>query len=140
MVRYALFGTSRAAGAASRREAQQGHAGLRHQGRELSGRARRVEVLLSRGEEPLASGTKAVNLKVVEIFGYGLTVFDTNVANQGEIEALGRMQPAERRRMVDSVVGLGAIDQLVEWAGNEASAEPRGRGGSARAEWRGRAE
>jgi DNA repair exonuclease SbcCD ATPase subunit len=76
--------------------------------------------LLKNGEE-VAVGMRPVNEKVVKELGYGLEVFDTsNIANQGDLEKLGSMRPAERKRMVDSVIGLGAIDDLGRWCGDEA--------------------
>lgn len=72
--------------------------------------------------EPIASGTNSVNQKICSIFGYGLSVFDTaNAVNQGEIEALGNMKPAERKRMVDQTIGLNVIDSLIDWVGNQAN-------------------
>lgn len=69
----------------------------------------------------IAVGTRAVNQKVVQVLGFGLDVFDASIsANQGQLEALGKMAPAERKRMVDSVIGLGAIEALEKWAGEEA--------------------
>ena len=71
---------------------------------------------------PITSGITATNAKIIELFGYGLPVF--NVANfigQGEIEALMSMKPAERKKLIDSTIGLDTIDKVVEWAGNEAS-------------------
>lgn len=72
-------------------------------------------------DEPIAVGTRSVNEKIVKILGFGLDVFDVaNVANQGDIEKLGDMKPAERKRMVDSVIGMGLIEDLAKWSGDEA--------------------
>lgn len=82
--------------------------------------------ILYRGEDEIAVGTTAVNRKVCELFGFGLDVFDAScVALQGEIEALGLMKPAERKRLVDSVIGLGVIDELAKSASDEANALKR---------------
>src|SRR5258708_8956323 len=42
-----------------------------------------------RGEEMIAAGTKPVNAKIIDIFGYDMTVFDVanNIA-QGQVDAL----------------------------------------------------
>jgi DNA repair exonuclease SbcCD ATPase subunit len=76
---------------------------------------------LSRGGEVIATGTKPVNLKMAELFGYGLDVFDVaNCANQGMIEALSSMRAGDRKRLVDSTIGLSVLDDLAKWAGEEA--------------------
>ncbi|SFD69436.1 AAA domain-containing protein [Sulfitobacter brevis] len=81
---------------------------------------------LFRGPDQIAVGTTPVNQKVVELFGFGLEVFDAScVALQGEIEALGTMKPAERKRLVDSVIGVGVIEELAKSAGDEANALKR---------------
>ncbi len=70
----------------------------------------------------LAVGTKSVNLKIIELFGYGLEVFDVaNCANQGLIEALSNMRPAERKRMVETTLGMDALEQLVGFCRAEAT-------------------
>lgn len=62
-----------------------------------------------------ATGVKPVNLNLLRKFGFGLDVFDVaNVVNQGDIERLGSMKPAERQRLVDSTVGLDKIENLAK--------------------------
>ena len=41
-------------------------------------------------------------------------------ANQGDIERLGNLRPAERKRMVDTVIGLDRLEEVARWAGEEA--------------------
>lgn len=78
---------------------------------------------MRRNGEAIATGTKPVNLKVIEELGFGLAVFDiANSINQGEVERLGEMRPAERKAMLDSVLGLGALDAVSKWAAEEARA------------------
>lgn len=78
---------------------------------------------LSRGGDTLAVGIKAVNAKIIDLFGYNMMVFDVaNACLQGQVEALGRMRPAERQKMVDQTVGLNFIDTLIKWVGDQASA------------------
>jgi DNA repair exonuclease SbcCD ATPase subunit len=68
----------------------------------------------------LATGIDAVNKKIPEILGYKMNVFDVaNCVMQGEIEALGRMIPSEREKMVDQTVGLNVIDDLIKWIGDK---------------------
>lgn len=81
---------------------------------------------LYRGDEEVAVGTRAVNMKIVNILGYGLEVFDVaNAAGQGDLEALSSLRPEKRKRLVDSVIGLGVIEDLAKSAGDEANALSR---------------
>jgi DNA repair exonuclease SbcCD ATPase subunit len=74
--------------------------------------------------EIVATGASVVNSKIIEIFGYDMSVFDVaNNIGQGEVEALGNMTPAERKRMVDQTIGLDAVDDLIDELHNDASAE-----------------
>lgn len=71
---------------------------------------------------PIAIGTSPVNAEVERIFGYNMTVFDTaNACLQGEVEALSKMTDAERKRMVDKVIGLDVIDDLIKQLTGEMS-------------------
>lgn len=59
----------------------------------------------------LAVGAEKVTEKVVELLGYGLEVFDLcNAALQGEVNKLGELKPAARKRLVDRVFGLRAVE------------------------------
>jgi exonuclease SbcC len=72
----------------------------------------------------IASGTTAVNAKIVDIFGYDMRVFDVaNNIGQGEVEALGNMLPSQRKAMVDQTIGLNVIDELIKWLSNQTDAE-----------------
>lgn len=83
-------------------------------------RDRKPRLLL--GEDVIAVGTSPINEKITSILGYGLDVFDVaNVANQGDLEKLGQMRPADRKRMVDNVIGLGVIEDLTKWCGDQAN-------------------
>lgn len=68
-----------------------------------------------------ASGTSAVNKAISELFGYSFDVFNVaNAAKQGEIEKLGAMKPADRKRLVDETVGVDALDALETYIAGEA--------------------
>lgn len=83
-------------------------------------------VKLKKGKADLASGTKAVNEAVVRLFGYDLDVFDvSNACLQGEVEALTNKTPVERKKMVDSTIGLDAIDDMIKEYMAEISATNR---------------
>lgn len=76
---------------------------------------------LSKGQTPLASGTKAVNAAIRDLFGYGYEVFTmANAINQGKIEELGNMLPTARKKLVDQTIGLDRMDGLGEWIADQA--------------------
>lgn len=86
--------------------------------------------LTEKGEEgdtpQQASGTKPVNAAIIQILGYDLSVFDVaNVINQGEVERLSSMRPAERKAMVDQTVGLNVLDDVIKICGERGNAKRR---------------
>lgn len=84
------------------------------------------KALLKREGVDLASGVSVVNAKVVELFGFGLSVFDVACSiNQGEVERLGSMTPSERKKLIDGVLGIEALDTVSRWAMEEARAIDR---------------
>jgi DNA repair exonuclease SbcCD ATPase subunit len=81
---------------------------------------------MKRNDVTVATGTKPVNAKVIEELGFNLTVFDIACSiNQGEVGKLGSMTPTARKAMVDSVLGLNALDLVAKWALEEAKALER---------------
>ncbi|RUU74635.1 AAA family ATPase [Mesorhizobium sp. M7A.F.Ca.MR.362.00.0.0] len=122
MIRYCLFGTSALRGKAEDYKNLKAALTFTAKGEAWTVDRTITSAKLFRGGNPTATGQKGVNSKVVEILGFGLEVFDTAcVANQGDIEKLGSMRPAERKAMVDSVIGLSVIDELAKWCGQEAN-------------------
>ena len=121
MIRFALFGSKALRGEAS--DYRRLHVEL-----DFIVKEKFYTVVRKRGNaqlllhhEIIASGVTAVNKAIPEIFGYDLQVFDTaNACNQGDIEALSRMRPAERRKMVDQTIGLNVLDDLLAWVGEQA--------------------
>lgn len=83
----------------------------------------KTKVLLSdKNGNPIASGLKPVNAKIIEILGYGFEVFTVaNAVNQGKIEQLGAMLPSERKRLVDETIGLSKLDAISKWAMEQAA-------------------
>lgn len=70
---------------------------------------------LYEGKTEIATGTSPVNARIEELFGYGQEVFNlSNVALQSDIERLGDMKPAARKRLVDQVIGLTSIDEAIK--------------------------
>jgi DNA repair exonuclease SbcCD ATPase subunit len=89
-------------------------------------RGKGKDCLLDGEGEKIATGTKPVNEKIIDLFGYDLTVFDvSNNCGQGQVEALGDMKPTERKKMVDQTIGLNTLDDLSKWAGDQASTEDK---------------
>jgi exonuclease SbcC len=126
MVRWILFGSSALRGSASDYTKVHGALAFTVKGDDYFATRSNNGATLKRGDVEIATGTKPVNLKVVETLGYGLPVFDiANVANQNDLLALGQMPAAQRKRLVDSVIGLGVIDDLAKLAGDEANALKR---------------
>ena len=126
-IRYALFGSAALNG--KMEDVKGGSVKLTF---ELRGRAFSVlrkgsqAHLFDGAGEMLATGAKAVNAKVTELMGFGLDVFDAGVcANQGAIEALSAMRPADRKRLVDDTLGLGALDEIAKWCAEEAAGASR---------------
>lgn len=123
MVRWLLFGVKALRGTAADYKKLRGELDFAVRGDIYRVRRTTTTATLYRNEEEIAVGTSPVNLKIVSILGYGLEVFDmANAANQGSLEALSQLRPERRKRLVDSVIGLGVIEDLAKSAGEEATA------------------
>lgn len=121
VARWLLFGTAALRGTADDYKTLVGYGAFEIKGNiiELDRSARGAT--MKRNGVAVATGTKPVNLKVIEELGFGLSVFDiANSINQGEVEKLGAMTPTARKAMVDSVLGLAVLDLVSKWAGEEA--------------------
>ncbi len=72
----------------------------------------------------LATGTTPVNQAIANLFGYGLAVFDiANCCGQNQVMLFSdRMQPGDRKKLIDQTVGLSAIDDLAAELNAEALA------------------
>lgn len=121
MLRFSLFGTQALRGEAAdyatlKVECEVTIRGERYR---ISRTMRRADIF--RGTTLIATGVSPVNEKVGQLLGFGRTVFDVACAvNQGEIERLGAMTASERKRLVDSVLGIDALDVVAKWAMDEA--------------------
>lgn len=121
MVRWLLFGTAALRGKAEDYKTLSGSMWFDVNGETYHVQRTNRTAILHKGVEVIVVGVTPVNQKVAHILGFGLAVFDIAcVANQGSLEALGAMKPTERRRMVDSVIGLAIIEDLAKQAGDEA--------------------
>lgn len=83
--------------------------------------AKRERISDSEGAE-LAVGSEAVTAKVTELMNYGLDVFDiANASLQKKTDALGRMRPGERKKLIDKVLGLSSNEKLEKECRSEAT-------------------
>ncbi|MBN9551126.1 MAG: AAA family ATPase, partial [Alphaproteobacteria bacterium] len=122
MIRYSLFGSRALRGKADDYKNLKVELSFTAKGETYTTKRTITTAKIFRDETEIANGQKGVNTKVTEILGFGLEVFDTAcVANQGDIEKLGAMLPSERKQMVDSVIGMSAIDDIANWCGKEAN-------------------
>lgn len=65
-------------------------------------------------ENLIASGVKPVDAEIRKILGYNRNVFMvSNYSSQDSIQYLSQMKPAERKRTIDNVVGLTAVEQVL---------------------------
>jgi len=121
MARYLLFGVS------ALRGPSEDYKTLKAEG-EFIIRENSVEIerttktaVMKRNGVVVATGTSPVNTKVLEELGFGQAVFDVACSiNQGEVERLGAMLPAQRKALIDGVLGLQILDDISKWAMDEA--------------------
>lgn len=123
-IRYALFGSAALRGKSEDYKKLHVELDFTVQGESFTVLRKGAKMALSGDRQ--ASGTKPVNAAIKNILGYDLKVFDVaNACTQGNIEALSEMGPAERKAMVDQVVGLNVLDDLISFAGQEGNALKR---------------
>lgn len=120
MIRFALFGSMALRGKADDYKKLHVELWFAVKGSSYHVLRKGTKVELYRDETPLASGTKPVNAAIIDTLGYDLTVFDVaNACNQGGIEALSAMRPAERKAMVDRTIGLDVLDEVIKHCGDQ---------------------
>lgn len=116
LIRYALFGTEALRGNAT--DYKDLSVELWFLGYKVFRKGQKTE--LTQGGAVLAVGAKAVNAKIPQILGFGRSVFDIACSiNQNEIEALSAMTPSDRKRMIESTVGLTMFEDLSKWASEQ---------------------
>lgn len=120
MIRYALFGSKALRGKAEDYKKLHVELDFTVAETDYSILRKGSKAELTQGEAKLAAGTGPVNEAVIKLLGYDLGVFDVaNACNQGNVEALSGMTPAQRRAMVDKTVGLDQLDALIAFCGTE---------------------
>lgn len=121
LIRFCLFGTGALRGDADDYKQLQAELAFRVRGVKLSVVRSTKNAVLSEGGEVTVRGIKPVNLRIVEILGFDLTVFDVAcAAGQGDVERLAEMKPTARREMVDRLIGADRIEDVSSWAAEQA--------------------
>ena len=119
MVRFALFGTKALRGEVKgyKELSVQMHFRVNGHAYNVSRNLSKADLVSIIDGSPIATGTKPVNEAIIDLFGFGLDVFDVACSvNQGEVERLGFMKPTERKAMIDKIVGLDSIENLEKFA------------------------
>lgn len=89
-------------------------------------RGAKEETIKNAAGEIEAVNATAVTEKVTELMGYGLDVFDVcNASVQGDTHLFSKLPPAERKRMLDRVVGLSSNETIEKACRAEAAALKR---------------
>src|SRR5205814_10720400 len=126
MVRYSLFGSAALRGKAEDYKKLTASLIFVVKGNTYTVNRKSTGATLFRDAEQIATGTRPVNEKINDILGFGLEVFDVAcAANQGELERLSTMRPAERKKMVDWMSGIGGVEELVRWATDQTAEKTR---------------
>lgn len=83
---------------------------------------RKAQLFNAETEQLIASGTKPVDLEVRKLLGYSRNVFMvSNYSSQDSINYLSTLKPMERKRTIDNVVGLTAVETVLSEHKNELS-------------------
>jgi exonuclease SbcC len=126
MIRFALFGTEALRGKLSSLKDYDLELTFSLRGQEWTVRRSPGKASLACNDKAVVTGVSPVDGRIVQLFGYGLKVFDiANNCNQGDVEALTRMKGGERKRLVDQTIGFDVIDNVQKFVSDEA-AEVRG--------------
>lgn len=121
MLRYLLFGAQalRGKGDDYKTLTATGEVTIKSERYRIVRTARKAE--LFRGTEHIATGVSTVNQAIVRLMGFGMSVFDVACSiNQGEVERLGLMGASERKRLIDTTLGIDALDLVAKWGMEEA--------------------
>lgn len=83
---------------------------------------KKAQLFNAETEQLIASGTKPVDLEVRKLLGYSRNVFMvSNYSSQDSINYLSTLKPMERKRTIDNVVGLTAVETVLTEHKNELS-------------------
>lgn len=110
MVRFALFGTAALRAPLSQYLMLSAKLTFQLKGKTYTIRRTKTSATLSLGATIITTGVGPVTSRITTLFGYDLAVFDiANFCQQGDVEALTKMKPTQRKQMVDRVIGLNAM-------------------------------
>jgi DNA repair exonuclease SbcCD ATPase subunit len=89
-------------------------------------RSAKKETVVDAVGNVLAVGAEEVTNKMVQLLGYGLSVFDiTNASVQKKADMFGELRPAERKKLIDQVVGLADQEKVEKALKDEGAALAR---------------
>lgn len=123
VVEFLLFGSKALRGPADdyRHFQAEGTFKIRGERYTITRSANKAALSVPGSRVPTVVGTKPVNARIIQIMGYGLDVFRVaNAALQGDSERLSNMLPAERKAMVDKLIGAQQVEAMARWCGEEA--------------------
>lgn len=123
MIAYCLFGKSALRGLASDYKNLSATLVLEVLGKTVEIVRSKKETLAVDGDIT-AVGADAINREVPAMLGFGLDVFNIAcAAQQGDLEALTKMRPTERRQMVDRLIGLDLLEGIEKECRAEAKSQ-----------------
>lgn len=112
MVGYCLFGKAALRGTASDYKNLVANLALRVGDKEVVIDRARKETLTVDGEIT-AVGADAINKEIPKLLGFGLDVFNIAcAAQQGDLDALTKLRPTERKQMIDKLIGLDLLENI----------------------------
>ena len=112
MIGYCLFGKAALRGLASDYKNLTATLHLTIRGKDVLIERARKETMTVDGVVE-AIGAEAINRAIPQLLGFGLDVFNIAcAAQQGDLDALTKMRPTDRRQMVDRLVGLDLLESI----------------------------
>lgn len=123
MPRYLLFGKKALRGPARDYKTLTGNMTFAVKGEDYTvERTPKFERLTDAAGEVLAVGAEAVTQKITQILGFGLDVFDVVCCSvQKDTDRLTKLKPAERKALIDQVIGLTATETAEKACRTEAT-------------------
>ena len=120
MIGYCLFGKEALRGFASDYKDLTATLNLEVKGQDVLIVRAKKEALTVNGEV-IAVGAQAINAAVPALLGFGRDVFNIAcAAQQGDLDALTKMRPTERRAMIDRLIGIDVLEAIEKECRQEA--------------------
>ena len=122
MIGYCLFGKDALRGLASDYKNLTATLSLEILGKDVLIERAKKETLIVDGNVE-AVGAAAINQAVPALLGFGMDVFNIAcAAQQGDLDALTKMRPTERRAMIDRLIGIDVLEGIEKECRAEAKA------------------